>query len=235
MHILTDLHTHSLASGHAYSTITEMASRAAETGLEALAITDHAPDFPGGPHKFHFHNMRVFPEYLEGVRLFTGIEVDIIDFEGNVDMNNEIMNQLDVVIASFHSPCIKPGTIDEHTQALVNAAKNPNVDILGHPTDSDFPFHVERVVRTAKEHNTLIEINNNSLSPNSFRKNGWDNTLKLLEVCKKTETQVVVGSDAHIASVIGDFSDTYRIMKEAQFPENLILNRSLSTLNGFLS
>ena len=61
MKVAVDTHTHTLSSGHAYNTIREMAYMASQMGLEALAITDHGPEMKGGPHKYHFHNMKILP------------------------------------------------------------------------------------------------------------------------------------------------------------------------------
>ena len=58
MRDVLDIHTHTLISGHAYNTIMEMAHAASEKGLELLGITDHAPEMPGGPHRFYFDNLK---------------------------------------------------------------------------------------------------------------------------------------------------------------------------------
>lgn len=63
-----DMHTHTVASGHAYSTITENAHYAASIGIEYLGMTDHAPNMPGSSGFLHFLNLKVIPQYIEGVR-----------------------------------------------------------------------------------------------------------------------------------------------------------------------
>ena len=79
MKIEIDTHSHTLASGHAYNTIREMASMAAEKGLKGLAITEHAPQMPGTCHLYYFQNLRVVPRKMYGVELFLGTELNIMN------------------------------------------------------------------------------------------------------------------------------------------------------------
>ena len=78
MKIIADTHAHTLASGHAYSTIKEMASAAKLRGLKALALTEHAPEMPGTCGLFYFQNLDVVPREADGVRLLMGAEVNIM-------------------------------------------------------------------------------------------------------------------------------------------------------------
>ena len=101
-----DLHTHTVASGHAYCTLREMAKAASDKGLELLGITEHAPKMPGTCHKFYFQNIKVVPREMYGIQLLLGSEVNILDAAGTVDLAQKTLEKLDVVIASLHVPCI---------------------------------------------------------------------------------------------------------------------------------
>ena len=81
-----DLHTHTVASGHAYCTLREMARAASDKGLELLGITEHAPKMPGTCHKFYFQNIKVVPREMYGIQLLLGSEVNILDAAGTVDL-----------------------------------------------------------------------------------------------------------------------------------------------------
>lgn len=234
MKSIMDLHTHTIASGHAYNTLREMAQAAAQKGLEVLGITDHAPKMPGTCHNFHFHNLKILPRDLYGVRLLLGAEVNILDYEGSVDLNQKELEKLDIVIASLHGPCIESGTQAENTAAYLHAMENPYVDIIGHPDDGRFPVDYEKLVEGAKRFHKLLEINNNSISPLSFRKNAKENDLKMLHYCKEYGVSVVVSSDAHFDTRIGDFEYAIPVLEEAEFPEELIVNRSYDALQPFL-
>ena len=83
-----DLHTHTIASGHAYNTLREMAKAAADRGLEILGITEHAPMMPGTCHNYYFHNLKTVPRELYGIRLFLGAELNILNPQGEVDLNS---------------------------------------------------------------------------------------------------------------------------------------------------
>ena len=97
-----DLHTHTIASGHAFSTISEIASAAAAKGLRGIGTTDHGPALPGGPHPYHFHALRFIPPYLRGVRILRGIEANI-GIDGALDLTSEEASAFEVVLAAPHS------------------------------------------------------------------------------------------------------------------------------------
>ena len=84
--VVADLHCHTVASTHAYSTVTELARAAAEQRLLAIACTDHGPGAPDAPHLWHFGNMDVLPPSIEGVRVLHGMEANVMDFSGRLDL-----------------------------------------------------------------------------------------------------------------------------------------------------
>lgn len=82
MRVEIDTHTHTLASGHAYNTLNEMAQAAADKGLKGLAITEHAPEMPGTCHLFYFQNLRIVPRKKYGIELLLGTELNIMNAAG---------------------------------------------------------------------------------------------------------------------------------------------------------
>lgn len=230
-HVL-DLHTHTIASGHAYNTLREMARSAADKGLLALGITEHAPMMPGTCHNYYFHNLKVVPRQMYGIELLLGSEVNILDAEGSIDLNERELRGMDVVIASLHLPCMKPGTCKENTSAYLGVMKNPYVNIIGHPDDGRYEIDYKALVEGAKEYGKVLELNNHSLLPNCFRKNARENDLCMLELCKEYQVPVICGSDAHFDELIGDFSCADKLLEELDFPKELVLNRSLEALKG---
>lgn len=232
---ILDLHTHTLASGHAYNTIWEMVQGAAEKNLELLGITEHAPMMPGSCHEYYFSNLKALPRRIRGVQVLFGTELNILDVNGSVDMSSELLQQMDVVIASLHLPCFSPASLEENTQAYENAMKNPLINIIGHPDDGRYPIDYERLVRAAKENHVLLEINNNSLNPVGFRKDTAPNDRKMLELCKEYEVPVILGSDAHVVTEIGNHERAYKVLEEVEFPEELVVNRSVDEVLEFLN
>lgn len=232
---LIDTHCHSLASGHAYSTIQEIAKEANNKGLEMVAITDHGPQMPGGPHILHIANQGVIPPKINGVEILRGVEANIIDYEGNIDIPDKILKRLDLVIASLHDVCIEPGNIDENTRALMGAMENPFVDVIAHPGNPCFPINMEDVILKAKKTNTLIEINNSSLSHTGSRAGSLENCVKLAKLCKKHKVNITLGSDAHIAFEVGEFHKAIGIINDIDMPKELIMNLSPQRLKQYLS
>ena len=234
MKYVMDAHTHTIASGHAYSTIMENAAYAAEAGLELLGITDHAPAMAGGTQPSYFLNFSTIPREISGVEIYMGAELNIMDYDGNIDLDEFYLQRMDYAIASLHPPCIPFGTMEENTNAVLKAMENPYVKILGHPGDPRYPIDCKAIVNKAVETETLIEINDASLIPNGFRKGSEVYIGEILKLCQKKNFPVILASDAHFATHIGKFDNALRIINEAGFPEELIINRSKELFKNFL-
>ncbi len=234
MKLLADMHTHSIISGHAYSTIDENVRFAAEKGIELLALTDHAPGMPHTAPRAFFANYHVLPKTLHGVELLHGAELNIMDYNGTLDLDEEMLFKLDVAIASLHPPCIPFGTKKENTNALIKAMENPYVDIWGHPGDPRYEIDVEAVFQTAKDTRCILEINNASLNPKGFRIGSDKYISEFMKLCIRDGVPVILGSDAHFYTQIGDFSYVLHLMNTLDFPEELILNTSPERLKGAL-
>lgn len=230
-----DSHAHTLASGHAYHTITEMAQAASQKGLELLALTEHAMAMPGTCHEFYFLNQRVLPRTMCGIEVLFGTEANIMDYDGNLDMQEGLLKRVDVVIASMHIPCIRPGTLSENTRAYVKAAENPLVNIIGHPDDGRYPVDYDELAAAAKENHVLLELNNSSLNPEGSRRDPVPNDRKMLEACRKYGTQIIVNSDAHCSFDVGNHAYAYRLLDEMDFPEELIVNRSVEEYKKYIN
>lgn len=231
---LVDLHTHSLASGHAYSTVAELIHTAAEKKLPVLGISEHAPSMPGSCHEMYFCNFRVIPRELEGVRVLFGCELNILDYTGSIDLKERYLARLDYAIASLHDLCIPFGTREQNTAALIGAMKNPYVSIIGHPDDGRFPVDMEAVVRAAGEYHKLLEVNNTSLSPGSSRLNGRENDLLMLRYCREYRVPILMGSDAHFMTDVANHRRSMEVLQEAGFPEELVANYSLDLLSQYV-
>ena len=234
MKIELDVHTHTIASGHAYGTINEMAKAAAEKGIKLLGITEHSQGIPGTCEDIYFMNLRVVPRELYGIKLMLGAEINIIDYEGNLTLDKKYMNCLDIRIAGIHDLCYRFGTMSENTNAIVNAIRNPAIDIISHPDDGNCPLDYERVVLEAKEHHTLLEVNNNSLRMKG-RKNTAENSIRILELCKQYELPVLCSSDAHFMNDIANFELLEPLLKEVDFPEELVMNTSMDKFQKFIT
>ena len=233
---LLDMHTHTVASGHAYNTINEMAHAAARTGLELLGITEHSRTMPGTCHEFYFQNLKNACRRIEGVELCLGVELNIISYNGDVDMEESLLREMDVVIASIHNNIgYTSGSEAENTNAIVEAIKNPLINIIGHPDDSRVPLNYEEIVAASGEYGTLLEINNSSLTPGSFRPPPEKNDIKILELCKQFQVPVIIGSDAHAEDKVGSHQYALKLIEQTGFPEELLLNYYPERLKQYIN
>jgi putative hydrolase len=224
---ILDIHTHSVSSGHAYSTLEENIKVAKAKGLKLIALTDHAPAMPGGAHLYHFYNIRILPPVIEGIRVLKGSEANIIDHKGGIDLDDEVMENLELVIASMHPPCYPFSTEENHTKTLIKAMENPKINIIGHPGDVRYNFNIKEVIAASKATRTLLEINNSSLKPTSFRPGGDIMIRKIIEECMKQDVPLIMGSDAHFSTDVGNFTEAMDMLKKLDFPNEKILNHSI--------
>jgi len=233
-YIEADLHTHTLASDHAYSTLMELITEAANKGLKGIAITDHGPALPDAPCMMHFNNLKSIPRMVNGVLTLRGVEANLIDFEGNLDIPQNLLSLLDWVIVSIHADCFEAGTVEEHTRAWLGVVRNPLVDVIGHPGNGDYMFDYEQVIIEAKKYNKLIEINNHSFI-HGVRMGSVANCPEIARLCKKHQVSVVVNSDAHFATQVGTFDSAFALLEKVDFPPELILNSSITKLVDFIN
>lgn len=233
MKLAADLHTHTIASGHAYSTVDEMAQGAAEAGLEILAITDHGPALPGGPHIYHFTNLRVLPERICGVRILKGVEANICTPEGGLDLEERVLKNLDIVLAGFHVKSgYDPGTVEENTRAMIGAIRNPYVDVIVHPGNPIYKVDIEAVVAAAAEAGKALEINNASLC--GIRPGSETNCAAFAKMAAEMGAIVALGSDAHYHADVGKLGAALALALEAGVPPENILNVSADRVLKFL-
>ena len=231
-----DIHTHTIASGHGSSaTITDMAKAAGKNGLAMLGISDHGPATLGGGRTSYFRSLSHAQRTRLGVDMLYGVEANITNMQGRLDLPDDIMKGLDYVIASMHRKNIKPGSTSENTNAYIKAMENPYVRVLGHCDDVHYPVDHLQIVKAAMKNHVLIEINNSSLSPNGYRGDTRFNVLMFLNLCKYFDYPVILSSDSHGTKHVGDFTYAMEMVKLAEMPSHLILNYSASKFKEFIS
>ena len=222
--ILLDIHTHTVASGHAYSSLQEMAKAAADKGLQVLGITEHGPSIPGTCTLVYFRNMFVVPRQIYGIRLLMGCEVNILDTKGSLDLNGDYLDRLDIAIAGIHGNCWKGGDKNQNTEGMLTVINNPKIHVISHPGDGTAEMDFEQLVLASKETHTLLEINNHSLAPQRKKTVAITNSLEILRLCKKHDVPLILSSDAHISFQIADYSRIMPLVEEVGFPDELIMN-----------
>ena len=230
-----DIHTHTIASGHASTaTITDMAKAAASRNLKMLGISDHGPATCGGGKPSYFRSLFYAQKERLGVEMLYGAEANILNNEGKLDLEDSILAKLDYVIASIHKPVKKPGTMEENTAAYIAAMKNPYVRIIGHCDDVKYPVDYLEIVKAAMKYDVLLEINNSSLSPDGYRGDTRFNDLMILNLCRHYHYPVIFASDSHGTKHVGDFTFSLELSRLAGMPDSLIMNYSLKAFKCFL-
>lgn len=233
MELVVDTHTHTYASGHAYSTLIENAKLAKQNGLVMFCMTDHAETMPGAPHYWFFANQRVIPRFLEGVAVLRGIESNILNVDGEVDIHPTLDDKLDWVIASFHEAVFKPASKVEHTQALINVIQGGRIDALGHLGNPNYDFDFEKVIACAAEHNVAIEINNSTLKGHS-RIGSVERCYQIAEIAKAHNAWITTGSDAHFCQDVGVLTKAEELLDKVGVDPAQVITHTSSQFLHFL-
>ena len=195
-----DVHMHTVETD-GKNTIEEMAEAAKARGYKYIAITDHSKNlaFANGLDDqralAHIQRIREANNRMEGITIFAGIEVDILG-DGDLDLSNDVLAQMDVVIASVHSQFNQESA--KMTDRLLKAIENPNTLILGHPTGrqllrrDEYPFDMDAILKSAAQHKVAMELNS------------YPDRLDLSDVhlrqAKQHGVKVVMNTDSHHTS-----------------------------------
>jgi DNA polymerase (family 10) len=220
-----DVHMHTTATdGH--NSIREMAEAALKRGYQYIAITDHSKNLAmtnGLDEKRaleHMKRIREVDKQMEGrIRVFTGIEVDILG-DGALDLDDEVLAQMDVVIASVHTRFEQ--SREEMTGRVLRAIENPNTRILGHPTGrlllrrEAFSLDLGAVLRRAAELGVAMEHN---AAPERLDLNDRD-----LRLAKELGCRIVVSTDAHDTRHVGKMEYGLRQLRRAWLGPDDVLN-----------
>jgi DNA polymerase (family 10) len=220
-----DLHMHTTASDGRCS-ITEMAEAAIACGYKYIAITDHSKllAMTGGLDEEraleHIKNIREVDRRMEGrIRVFPGIEVDILA-DGSLDLADDVLAQMDVVIASIHTRFEQ--SREEMTERVLKAIENPNVKILGHPTGrlllrrEPFAIDIGKVLRRCAELGVAAEHN---AAPERLDLNDRD-----LRLAKELGCKIVINTDAHEMRILGKVEYGIRQLRRAWLEPKDVLN-----------
>lgn len=243
-----DTHCHSLASHHALSSIGEMLISAQKVGLSAFALSDHHPSLHceqdgmviHAPDEAYFHVFctRYSAPKDCGVGVFKSVELNILDHSPWVSpFYRDFNNLFDLTIAGVHQFPHLFSAIDneEHnTEILLNAINEgdrPQFNILTHPISSDLPLNMDTVIRECTNRGIALEVNNSNLE----HKKHLAPLIKLmLQKVHACGGRIAVGSDAHMASEVGNFSAAIDLLEEVNFPPELIVNNTLDSFYLFL-
>ena len=230
---VADVHMHSLLSGHAFGTIRELAAEASRQGLSLIGVTEHAPGIPGTVDPIYFRNLCDAPRELYGVEMLYGSEVNVLN-GGELTLDQRHLNCLDYAIAGIHGTCYEDAGAVKNTDNVIRCMENPKVKIISHPDSDLYPMDYPALVEGAKKFGVALELNNSSLRKPKSRPNCVENYRKMIPLCMERGVLVVVDTDAHDPSAVGNFDLARKLLETMDINEELILNNDLQKLKKFL-
>ena len=195
-----DVHMHTVETD-GRCTIEEMAGAARERGYEYMAITDHSKNlaFANGLDDKraieHIRKIREADKHSEGIKIFAGIEVDILA-DGELDLSGDVLDEMDLVIASVHSHFQQEP--QQMTERLLRAITSGHISILGHPTGrillrrEGYDFDFDAILKAAATHNVAMELN---AYPDRL-----DLSDRHLKLTKERGVKIVINTDSHHTS-----------------------------------
>ena len=187
---------------------------------------------PAAPGTWYFENLKTLPRTLDGVLLLKGIEANIVDFDGSLDTPQPLLEQLEWVVASIHSVAMPPESQGKDcTELWLQVAKNPFVHVIGHSGSAEYPYDYDKAVQAFAQNGKLVEINEGTFR---VRRQSLPNCAKIVEACKRHSVPVIVNSDAHFHTLVGDFTQAARLLEEKDFPPELIVNGDKARFRRYL-
>lgn|GEM_PF-359826 len=221
-----DLHVHTLASGHAQNTILEYVNRAKFLKMKVVGISDHGPSTDSLATETYFATLKRIPEKINGIRVLKGIEANIINPKGDIDISDTVIGKLDYIMAGFHPNRFYANKGEkENTDTIINALKQGKINILTHPFVTHlFPSNVARVSEEACKNNVLLEVNLHYMKKFREHKQIMSNLRIMIEVSKQNKKKIIIGSDAHNVWELGNDSIMSKMKKEIRLTNKMVIN-----------
>jgi putative hydrolase len=222
-----DLHLHTITSLHAYNTIYEYILHAKKLKMKVIGIADHGPDLDTTlTDDIYFRLLKKIPKYVEGIRVLKGVEANIINSKGELDISEKAIKNLDYITANLHKgTSYKDGGKEKNTQTIINAIKSGKINIISHPEDIKIgDADHARIYEAACKNDVILEINLSHLSPGEFNSDTIEKYKAIVDVAKKYNQKVIVGSDAHCIWEMADDSQLKKIQKQIGLNEKRIIN-----------
>ncbi|HQK82464.1 MAG TPA: phosphatase [Atribacter sp.] len=231
--IIGDLHIHSIVSGHAFSTVREIALVAQQKNLQFIGLAEHGPSMPGGPSPIYFEARGHFPKKIDNIEVFFGAEIDILDENSTLDLDSQSLKKIDYGIISFHPQVYRGEILSDYTSILIKALENPYINIIAHLGNPRYPVDYPLIVKKAIDYNKVIEINNSSF--HISRKGSLENCKMIAQEIKKQGGYIIVTSDAHYCDEVGDYQLSLDLLESINFPKEYIINASPNMFQSFMN
>lgn len=232
-----DLHLHTVASGHAQSTILEYVQQAKKLKMDVIGISDHGPNCAETlTTEVYFRTLDRIPNFVDGVRVLKGIEANVINENGDIDVSDKLIERLDFIMANIHE---NAGYLDQgkegNTETMIRLIRSGKIKIITHLfATKSYDIDVEKVAKEACKNNVLLEINLSYIKGRKLQVFTVPNLKTMVDVARKSGKKVILGSDAHNIWELGDDSSLIPIKEEIGLTDNMIINNYPEELFEFL-
>lgn len=236
--IQADLHTHTIMSGHAFNTGLEMIREAKKKGIKILGLTEHGPTVSGAMTSYwYFRNCgKNFPRTIEGIKVLYGVEVNIINEKGELDVPATALEVLDIVIAALHQECMNNYQKDkDYTGVLIKAMKNPLVNMISHPYNKDFKINFIKLAEAASKYNKLLEINTSYIYKQENNPEEIAGMKGMIKQMQARKMKTIINSDAYIFTQLGCSQEVWKKLKDLRLREEDIINNNQKELKKYFN
>ena len=203
-----------------------------------IGISDHGPDMERAPHIGYFEMLYRLPHRVGNMNVLYGCESNIIDTNGNIDIPDRLISEIDYIIAGLHKrTCYTENSIDDNTRAIVSVIRSRKADIISHPISLGFLADPEIIVRAALEEQIILECNKSVLKEAVIqqKKEVIHLTTELLNSALEAKVPVLLGSDAHHVSEMAVSDEELSIIKDIYgISLSRLLNENVTELKHIL-
>jgi len=232
-----DLHLHTVASGHAQSTVLEYIEQAKKLHMDVIGISDHGPNNAETlTTEVYFRTLDRIPNIVDGIRVLKGIEANVINESGDIDVSDKLIERLDFVMANIHE---NAGYLDQgkegNTETMIRLIRSGKIKIITHPfATKSYDIDVRKVAEEACENNVLLEINLSYIKGRKLQPFTIPNLKIIIDVVRENGKKIILGSDSHNIWELGDDSSLVPIKEEIGLTNDMIINNYPEELFEFL-
>lgn len=221
-----DIHNHTIASGHAFSTLGEIVSIAKKKEMKIIGISDHGPGMIGAPIESYFSMKQDVNNFSDDIIVLFGCEANILNTKGEIDISETTIDSLDYVLVGLHKyTSYDQNNCLSNTKAVISCIEKNRIFAISHPVNSTFEIEIDPVVAAAKRKGVALEINDRELSrcPVEVQMK----TIKLIEKCGMEDVPIILSSDSHTVRTVGNFKNIDKIIGSINDSGVLVYNFAL--------
>jgi len=208
----------------------EYINQAKKLKMKVIGISDHGPsDDSTTANEVYFMTLERIPKKINGIRVLKGIEANIIDDKGNLDISDKTVNRLEYVMANFHEgSTYEDGGIKKNTEVMIKTIRSGKINVNTHPFHNHkFEIDIEKITKEACKNDVLLELDLQYIKKHINERNSLDhleNIKKMVKGVKRCGKKLIVNSDAHNIWELADDTPLKKIKKEIGLNDEMVIN-----------